>query len=73
MPLNLLKIDTPEYKALNKTNLTEVSLFMSDSSKYGHVPYKAKLNPSNAWAVPIVTGHKYRAHWGSSDDVLDFT
>jgi co-chaperonin GroES (HSP10) len=73
MPLNLLKLDTPEYTALNKTNGTEVNQYLADSSKYGFVPFKAKLDPSNAWAVPMVTGHKYRAHWGSSSDALDFT
>jgi len=35
------------------------------------VPFKAKRDPSNAWAFPIVTGHKYLAHWGFGG--LDFT
>lgn len=33
------------------------------------VPFKAKLSPSNGWAMPYVTGHKYRVHWAEG---LDF-
>ena len=34
------------------------------------VPFKQKQSPSNAWAMPYVTGHEYRVHWGEG---LDFT
>jgi len=27
------------------------------------VPFKPKADPSNAWAVPILTGHTYKFHW----------
>ena len=60
MDLKLLKIDGTEY---NKTNATAVDEYFGDSSNYGIIPWKPKLDPSNAWAVPIVTGHKYKAHW----------
>jgi len=33
--------------------------------------FKALSNPRNGWAVPYVTGHKYRIHWGETP--LDFT
>jgi len=28
-----------------------------------------KLKPSNGWAIPFATGHRYRFHWGEG---LDF-
>ena len=31
--------------------------------------WKSKANPSDAWAAPYVTGHRYRIHWGEG---LDF-
>ena len=33
------------------------------------VIYKSKLKPSNGWAMPFVTGHRYRLHWAEG---LDF-
>ena len=31
--------------------------------------YKSKLKPANGWAMPFVTGHRYRVHWAEG---LDF-
>ena len=31
---------------------------------------KVSLDPLNSWAVPYVTGHKYKVHWRYG---LDFT
>ena len=44
------------------TNLTEYV----DSKNYSIVPFKDKSNPSNGWAVPFVTGHKYKINWGDT-------
>lgn len=35
------------------------------------MPWKDKKNPINAWAIPFVTGHKYKISWGSMG--IDFT
>lgn len=45
--------------------------FLLDRKKtnFTVMPFKNKLNPSNGWAVPFVTGHKYRVHWAEG---LDF-
>jgi len=64
-------MDSPSFLALNISNTTEVSNYKDDSNNYGQVPFKANKDPSNAWAFPIVTGHKYLAHWGFGG--LDFT
>jgi hypothetical protein len=42
-----------------------------NSNSYSIVPWKDKRDPSNAWAIPFVTGHKYKISWGSMG--LDFT
>lgn len=34
-------------------------------SKLGHIE---KGTPTWAWAMPIVTGHNYRLHWGENND-----
>jgi hypothetical protein len=43
---------------------------LDDEGNYSVVPFKEKLLPNNAWAMPFVTGHRYRVHWGEG---LDFT
>ena len=45
--------------------------FLYDKTKknFSAIPFKLSGNPSNGWAVPFVTGHKYRVHWGEG---LDF-
>jgi len=66
MTLKLLKLDTNLYDASNETN---TSMYYANSSNYANIPFKPKLDPTNAWAIPFVTGHKYKAHWQSG---LDF-
>jgi hypothetical protein len=33
------------------------------------IPFRAKLDPMEGWAVPYVIGKKYKIHWGQG---LDF-
>lgn len=42
-----------------------------DKEYFSNMEFKAISKPSNGWAVPYVTGHKYRIHWGETP--LDFT
>lgn len=44
--------------------------YVDNSENYGNVPMKEKLNPTNSWAIPFVTGHEYRIHWETG---MDFT
>lgn len=41
-----------------------------NTTNYGKLLFKDKSDPSNGWAFPIATGHKYKVHWGNSG--LDF-
>jgi hypothetical protein len=43
--------------------------YLADDSNYGKLGFREKLDPMNGWATPMVTGHKYKIHWGTG---LDF-
>jgi len=46
---------------------------VKSASNYARVDWKSKGKPENSWAVPYVTGHRYKIHWGSKDfDQMDF-
>jgi hypothetical protein len=38
--------------------------YVDNEENYGVIDMKEKLNPMNSWAIPFVTGHQYRIHWG---------
>jgi len=42
----------------------ELETYLKDADRYGVVDYRDKTDPSKSWAIPFVTGHKYKAHWG---------
>jgi hypothetical protein len=43
--------------------------YLLDKNNYGSMEFRFKLDPRNGWATPMVTGHKYKIHWGTG---LDF-
>jgi len=43
--------------------------YLLDISQYSKFPFRPKAEPANAWAIPVVTGHKYKIHWQNG---LDF-
>jgi hypothetical protein len=43
--------------------------YLLEKANYGMMEFRPKLDPANGWAVPFVTGHKYKIHWGTG---LDF-
>jgi hypothetical protein len=45
--------------------------FLEDKKhkNFAKILFKMIGKPNNGWAVPFVTGHKYRVHWGEG---LDF-
>ena len=45
---------------LANVNLTE---YVS-SNNYTNVIFKELKDPNMGWAVPFVTGHKYKVNWG---------
>ena len=42
--------------------------FKDDETNYGIAPFKNKQDPMNGWALPYVTGHRYRVHWEAGMD-----
>jgi hypothetical protein len=37
---------------------------VKDKTNFSTIIFKAKKDPANGWAVPFVTGHSYRVHFG---------
>lgn len=48
----------------------EIDAYKLDEDNYSVVPFKPLLDPNNAWAMPYVTGKRYKIHWRNG---LDFT
>ena len=46
---------------ISQVNLTE---YLLNISNYAVVPFKEKMRPEKSWAIPFVTGHKYKISWG---------
>lgn len=67
MDLRILKIDDSIVGSMD--NATK-SAYYKNTSSYSIVPFRPKLDPTNGWAMPFVTGHKYKLHWRYG---LDFT
>lgn len=49
---------------------TDLDAFIADTSNRSEIFWKEKLKPNNGWAVPYVTGHRYRVTWAND---LDYT
>lgn len=41
----------------------DLKLYQTTAANFSVVPFRIKLNPIYSWAVPFVTGHKYRIYW----------
>ena len=61
MPLKIAPYDNALVASLRASN--ELEAYLDSNDNYSQVPFKQKLNPSQGWAMPYVTGHKYRLHW----------
>lgn len=44
-----------------QANVTD---YLNNKSNYGTIMFKQFHTPSNGWATPFVTGHKYKIHFG---------
>lgn len=49
----------------------DVDTYVNTNENYSSIFFKGAREPDDAWAVPFVTGHRYKIHW--SDTGLDFT
>jgi hypothetical protein len=43
-----------------------VSDYLNNKSKYGSYYQTLKKDPMNGNAFPLMTGHKYKIHWGKT-------
>lgn len=71
MNLKIAKWDADFVATLDANETLKNETLLDEShSTFSRIPWKDKQNPTNGWAVPFVTGHKYRINWG---DGIDFT
>ena len=61
MEMKIAKFDKVDEQAM--TTAGTLDAYLDSNTNYSLVPYRDKANPGNAWAMPYVTGHRYRVHW----------
>lgn len=66
MEMKIAKYDSTIVSGKSDEELQE---YVDNSDNYSTVIFKSKLKPSMGWAMPYVTGYKYRVHWAEG---LDF-
>lgn len=68
--IKIAKWDDDIESAANADNVT-LEAFEQDVERehFTWLQQREKPDPDNAWAFAVVTGHKYRFHWG---EMLDF-
>jgi hypothetical protein len=49
---------------------SDIEAYKLDGSNYGQIEFKPKTNPASSWTFGLVTGHKYKIHWGNTG--IDF-
>lgn len=67
MAMKIMSFEKDDITALEDSGLLQE--FLDDEANYSVVPFKSKLKPSMGWAMPFVTGKRYRIHWAEG---LDF-
>ena len=67
MRLKILQFDRATEAAVKADGTYEE--YLDTNSNYSLVPFKDKQKPSQGWAMPYVTGHRYSLHWEAG---LDF-
>lgn len=65
--MNIIQYDLNTVNVMSEADLTNLK---TDSASRSKIFWKDKLKPNNGWAVPYVTGHRYRLTWAND---LDFT
>jgi len=65
--MSVLQISEADEKAKRADKSWQA--FKDNKENYAIIPFKEKQDPMNGWALPYITGHRYRIHWGQG---LDF-
>jgi hypothetical protein len=60
MEMKVLRIDD---EIVGKMNNESYDQYLRNASQYSIFFFRPKTDPTNAWAIPVVTGHKYKVHW----------
>lgn len=68
MNMNILRYDETDMFALETAGTKQA--YIDDTANFAKLFWKEKLKPNNGWAVPYVTGHRYRLTWAND---LDYT
>jgi hypothetical protein len=58
-----MKIIQWDDKIISTMSNTTLASYINDTSQYSVVKMTLMTDPSYAWAVPYVTGHKYKLHY----------
>ena len=64
-----MKILPFDYQNINSLTPSNLESFVDDESNYSVIDWRKYARPNYSWAMPYVTGHRYRIHWGEG---LDF-
>ena len=61
MEMKIARFENSEIAAMKADGTYEE--YIDNNDNYSQVEFKIKLLPARGWAMPFVTGHKYRIHW----------
>lgn len=72
MEMKIARFENAEISAMKAAGTYEE--YIDSDDNYSEVEFKDKHSPANGWAMPYVTGHKYRVHWrrGLDFDTMKF-
>ena len=60
-----MKVLIYDDELLNRDGFNKTE-YLLNRTNYTSIEFRPKLDPSNSWPVPLVTGHKYKISWGNS-------
>ncbi len=65
MDMKVIRIDDALVGPMNNETYDN---YLKNHSEYSLFPFRPKTDPTDAWAIPVVTGHKYKIHWQNGID-----
>lgn len=61
MVMKITKLETADEVSMLSAGTLQT--YLDDDTNYSQVVFKKSQKPDNGWAMPYVTGHKYRVQW----------
>jgi hypothetical protein len=65
-----MKILPYDDSIVGKMDNVTMQAYIRNNSAYSIVPFRPKQNPRRSWAMPYVTGKKYKIHWQRGLDFM---